>query len=311
MSKKKIIITGVAGFIGSNLADYLLKKGYANIVGIDNLSYGLKSQVPSQIDFFEYDIRSTNIFNIIEPNDIIFHMAAKNCIADCQADPLETADINITGTLNVFNAAVKKKVKKVIYAESSAVYEGAKKFPTSEDQEYPESIYAISKYCTHHFAKAYKQYYDLDTIALRYFNVYGPRQDYRRSIPPVIVSFIISMLKGERPVIYGDGSKKRDFVYIDDVNHFHKLVIEDTNANNQVYNLGYGKNYSIYELFLEIEAILKTGLKPIFKGNLPGEAQENLADITKAQSLGWNPHFDIEIGIEKSIDYIKEEVLNK
>ena len=222
MSKKKIIITGVAGFIGSNLADYLLKKGYANIVGIDNLSYGLKSQVPSQIDFFEYDIRSTNIFNIIEPNDIIFHMAAKNCIADCQADPLETADINITGTLNVFNAAVKKKVKKVIYAESSAVYEGAKKFPTSEDQEYPESIYAISKYCTHHFAKAYKQYYDLDTIALRYFNVYGPRQDYRRSIPPVIVSFIISMLKGERPVIYGDGSKKRDFVYIDDVNHFHK-----------------------------------------------------------------------------------------
>ncbi|MBC8146554.1 MAG: hypothetical protein H8E98_01045, partial [Bacteroidetes bacterium] len=106
-------------------------------------------------------------------------------------------------------------------------------------------------------------------------------------------------------------SKKRDFVYIDDINHFHKLIIEDTNANNQVYNLGYGKNYSVYDIFLAIEFILKTGLKPIFKGNLPGESQENLADITKAQSLGWKPHFDIEIGLEKSIDYIKEEVLNK
>ena len=307
----KIIITGTAGFIGSNLADYLLKEGFTNIVGIDNLSYGLKSQVPPQIDFFKVDIRSSNIFNIFEKDDIIFHLAAKNCIADCQLDPLETADINITGSLNVFNAAIKKNVNKVIYAESSAVYEGANIFPTSEDKEGPESIYAISKYCTHHFAKAYKQYYDLDTIALRYFNVYGPRQDYRRSIPPVIVSFIISMLKGERPVIYGDGSKKRDFVYIDDINQFHKIIIEDNIANNQVYNLGYGTNYSVYDLFLEIEAILKTGIKPIFKDNLPGEAQENLADITKAQNLGWNPHFDIAAGLVNSIEYIKEEILNK
>ena len=307
----KIIITGVAGFIGSNLAEYLLKEGYKKIIGIDNLSYGLKSQIPPHIDFFEYDIRSSDIINLFEEDDIVFHLAAKNCIADCQADPLETADINISGTINVFNAAVKKKVKKVIYAESSAVYEGVNAFPTSEEQVKPKSFYAISKFCIHYFAKAYKQYYDLDTIALRYFNVYGPRQDYRRSIPPVIVSFIISMLKGERPVIYGDGSKKRDFVYIDDINQFHKIIIEGNNANNQVYNLGYGKNYSVYDLFLEIEAILKTGLKPIFKDNLPGEAQENLADIKKAQNIGWKPHFDIETGLVNSIEYIKEKGLNK
>jgi len=306
----KIIITGVAGFIGSNLADYLIKEGFTNIVGIDNLSYGLKSQVPTKIDFFEYDIRSSDIINLFEEDDIVFHLAAKNCIADCQADPLETADINISGTINVFNAAVKKKVKKVIYAESSAVYEGVNVFPTSEEQVKPKSFYAISKYCIHHFAKSYKQYYGLDTIALRYFNVYGPRQDYRRSFPPVIVSFIMSMLKGERPVIYGDGTKKRDFVYIDDINHFHKLIITEERALNKIFNLGYGKNYSVYDLYLEIEAILKTGLKPIYKDNLPGETQENLADITRVQNLGWKPEFDIADGLIKSIKYIKQNVLN-
>lgn len=307
----KIIITGIAGFIGSNLADYLLKKDYNNIIGIDNLSYGLKSQIPQPIEFFKYDIRSSEIFDLFEENDIIFHLAAKNCIVDCQADPLETADINITGTLNVFNAAIKKKVRKVIYAESSAIYEGVKVFPTPEEQVKPESFYAISKYCTHQFAKSYKQYFGLDSIALRYFNVYGPRQDYRRSIPPVIVSFIISMLKGERPVIYGDGTKKRDFVYIEDINHFHKIIIEENKADNETFNLGYGKNYSIIDIFLKIEAILKTGLKPIFKEDLSGEAQKNLADITKAKSLGWKPHFDISSGLVNSIEYIKNEVLNK
>ena len=306
----KIIITGVAGFIGSNLAEYLLKEGYKKIIGIDNLSYGLKSQIPPHIDFFEYDIRSSDIINLFEEDDIVFHLAAKNCIADCQADPLETADINISGTINVFNAAVKKKVKKVIYAESSAVYEGVNVFPTSEEQVKPKSFYAISKYCIHHFAKSYKQYYGLDTIALRYFNVYGPRQDYRRSFPPVIVSFIMSMLKGERPVIYGDGTKKRDFVYIDDINHFHKLIITEERALNKIFNLGYGKNYSVYNLYLEIEAILKTGLKPIYKDNLPGETQENLADITRVQNLGWKPEFDIADGLIKSIKYIKQHVLN-
>tara|TARA_B100000315_G_scaffold186602_1_gene176024 strand:- start:363 stop:1301 length:939 start_codon:yes stop_codon:yes gene_type:complete len=305
----KIIITGVAGFIGSNLADSLIKEGYKNIIGIDNLSYGLKSQIPNEVDFFQHDIRSSQIFDVFDEGDTVFHLAAKNSIVDCQTNPLETVDININGTLNVFNAAIKKKVRKVIYAESSAVYEGINVFPTTEDQLKPESFYAISKFCTHYFAKSYKQYFGLDSIALRYFNVYGPRQDYRRSIPPVVVSFIISMLKGERPVIYGDGTKKRDFVYVDDVNEFHLITLEDNRTDGETFNLGSGKNYSVLDIYHELESILDTGLEPIFKDDLPGEAQENLADISMANKVGWEPKTDLRQGLLNSIEYIQENVL--
>ncbi len=305
---KKILITGIAGFIGSNLADRLVKEGY-EVVGVDNLSYGVMEQVPKQVAFHKMDIRSKDIYPLFEGIDTVFHFAAKNSIIDCQHDPLETADINVTGTVNVFLASAKAKVRKVIYAESSAIYEGSKILPTPEEDEHPESFYAVSKMATKYFGQGFERFYGLKTTALRYFNVYGPRQDYRRTIPPVFSAFIIKLLKGERPVIFGDGSKRRDFIHVDDINDFHILAMHDDRTNGQVYNLGTGSNVSIMEIYQTIAGLLNTSLQPDLRPNQAGEAQENLADITKAKALGWAPKTSLKQGLQGSIDYIKEKVL--
>tara|TARA_X000001036_G_C20604944_1_gene776536 strand:+ start:175 stop:1095 length:921 start_codon:yes stop_codon:yes gene_type:complete len=305
----KILITGVAGFIGSNLASHLISKGH-QIIGIDDLSYGLISQVPSKVDFHKANILDKNIYNLFKKVDIVFHFAAKNCISDCQVDPLATANTNIVGTISIFEASRKFNIKKVIYAESSAIYEGAKTFPTKEIDEFPESFYAISKLTTKFFAAAYKRYSNLNTIGLRYFNVYGPKQDYRRSIPPLMSAIIIKLLNGEKPIIYGNGDKRRDFIYIDDVNRFHELLINNVKITNGIYNIGYGANYSVNEINQSIQKILKIQIKPDYKKDLPGEAFQNLADITSAKKLGWSPKIDLESGLKLSIDYIRNNVLS-
>ncbi len=304
----KVMITGVAGFIGSNLADFLISRDF-DVIGLDNLGYGVKEQVPEGVDFHCVDVRSKDIYTLFTGVDAVFHLAAKNCISDCQDNPVETTDINITGTVNIFEAAHRAGVRKVIYAESSAIYEGSSIFPTPEIDTNPHSFYAVSKVSTAYFSEAYRRYYGQNTTALRYFNVYGPRQDYRRTIPPVISSFIIAMLQGQRPVIHGDGSKKRDFVYVDDVNEFHHIILKDNRTDGETYNLGYEKNYSVLDIYHELESILNTGLEPIFKDDLPGEAQENLADISKAKELGWEPKTELRQGLIKSIEYIQENVI--
>ncbi len=308
MSKMKILITGVAGFIGSNLADYLLSKGY-EIVGIDDLSYGLIEQVPQKVEFHEADITNRKIFPLFNDVDIVFHLAAKNCISDCQLDPVETASINVVGNVNVFEAGKKAAVKKIVYAESSAVYEGSSFFPTPEEDENPESFYAVSKMAGKLFADAYRRYSYLNTIALRYFNVYGPKQDYRRSLPPLMCAIIINLLKGNSPVIYGDGQKRRDFVYIDDINRFHELLMKDESVNSGTFNLGFGQNYSVLEVYETISKLLENDIAPDFKPDLPGEAFQNLADISKAKNLGWKPQINLEEGLKLSIDYIRNNVL--
>jgi len=304
----KILITGVAGFIGSNLAHSLLKRNFT-VIGIDNLSYGVKDQIPKGVIFHKIDIRDKNISQLFEKVDYVFHLAAKNCITDCQENPLETFDINVNGTINIFDAALKNNVKKVIYAESSAVYEGSKVLPSKESDIAPESIYAISKITTNLIAKDYFKTKGLITTGLRYFNVYGPRQDYRRTIPPVFSAFIINLLNNKRPTIFGDGSKKRDFIYVDDVNRFHLMCIENADTNNDIFNIGSGKNYSIKSIYKNITDILNLDIKPIFGQNFDFEAQENLANIDKAQKIGWSPKVSLSNGLKKSIDYIKEHVI--
>jgi len=297
----------VAGFVGSNLAERLLKEGY-QVAGIDNLAYGLRENVPDGVEFHKRDIRDRGIYGLFEGVDAVFHLAAKNCISDCQADPIETADINVTGTINVFEAARRAGVRKIIYAESSALYEGSAVFPTPESEVRPESFYAVSKLAGMHFAEAYKRYYGMTFTALRYFCVYGPVQDYRRTIPPVMSAFIIKLLKGERPVIYGTGEKRRDFVYVADVNDFHLLCLRDSRTDNETYNLGSGENHSVLEIYNKVSRILGVRIEPEFKPDLPGEAQKTLADISKASALGWKPKTDLETGLIHAVDYIKSEM---
>lgn len=306
--KRRVAITGVAGFIGSNLADRLLSEGDA-VIGIDNLAYGVREQVPDGVDFRQIDVRDPLLAAHVTGVDAIFHLAAKNCIADCQADPVETSDVNVTGMINVFEAARRAGVARIVYAESSAVYEGTTIFPTPESENRPLSFYAVSKTAGMLFADAFARFHGIQATALRYFNVYGPRQDYRRTIPPAMSAFVIKLLRGERPTIYGSGEKRRDFVYVDDVNDFHVRCLDDSRTIGNTYNLGSGVNYSVLEIYRRVAELLHTNVAPEMRPDLPGEAQATLADISAARALGWEPRIGLDEGLQRSIDYIKTNVL--
>jgi nucleoside-diphosphate-sugar epimerase len=304
------LVTGVAGFIGSNLAERLVADGH-RVVGLDNLAYGVIEQVPEGVEFHELDVRDPATYRLYDGIDVVFHLAAKNCIADCQADPVDTFAINVHGTAHVFEASRRARVRKVVYAESSALYEGVATLPTPESETSPVSFYALSKEAGRLVASGYERFFGLTTTALRYFCVYGPRQDYRRTIPPVMSAFIIKLLRGERPVIYGSGEKRRDFVYVDDVNDFHLLCAFDGRTDGKTYNVGAGVSYSVREIFDRIAGLLGSKVQPLYQPDLPGEADQTLADIGLARALGWEPKVDLTAGLERSIAYIREHVTGR
>jgi UDP-glucose 4-epimerase len=310
MAKKKILVTGVAGFVGSNLADRLVREGYS-VVGIDNLSEGFIEQVPKEVEFHQLDVRSKDILPLFNGIDVVFHLAAKTCVPECQVAPYETADNNVMGTLNVFDAARAAKVGRVIYVESSAIYEGSTVIPTPESDFAPRTFYGISKGVDHLFAKAYQEFFGMKMVGLRYFNVYGPRQDYRRATPPVMSRFIIKILMGQRPPVYTDGSERRDYVHVDDVNDLHMILIENEAAVGKdltVLNVGSGKNYSILDVLAAIEEVMGVKANPESVPSVPGSAQVTLADITAARKLGWEPKMSLNEGLKGMLDYVKAEI---
>jgi len=304
----RILITGVAGFIGGHLASRLTNDGHT-VLGIDDLSAGVIENVPPEVLFSRADIRSREIFPLFEGVDAVFHLAAKNCLPDCLKDPVETAEINVGGTTNVLEAARRSGVRKLVYADTSAEYEGVADLPSRVDRVAPLSMYARSKRAGAMFCEAYASFYDLRLTTVRYFNVYGPAQDWRRTVPPLMSAFAIKLLRRERPIIYGTGEKRRDFIYIDDVTDFNVLALRDSRTDGGVYNVGTGVNYSVNDIFHEVEAILQTGLKPIYEDDLPGEAEATLAGIEGELKLGWRPRVGLRDGIERSIAYVRGKVL--
>jgi UDP-glucose 4-epimerase len=306
---RRILITGVAGFVGSNLARHLLDRGYS-VVGIDNLVAGTLENLDPRVDFHRLDIRAPEIYPLFHDVDGVFHLAAKCSLSDCLSHPLEAASVNVTGTLNVLEAVRRNKTRKLIYADTSAEYEGIHEFPTSENKVHPIGVYAASKHGGAAFCDSYRELYGVDVTTVRYFNVYGPAQDWRRVVPPVMSAFIIRMLSGQQPTIYGDGEKRRDFIYVDDVNALHERVLQDPRATGRVFNVGSGTNLSVNEVYELIEAQLRTGITPLYKPDLPGEARITLADISNAQELGWQPAIDVEEGLRRTIRYIQDRVLS-
>ncbi len=300
-SKKTIAVTGAAGFIGSNLCRMLLQEGY-RVVGIDNLSAGTLGNLPKGVELLRVEIRDLEAFRpAFRGARAVFHLAAKNCLIDCLRNPAETASINVHGTANVLEACLANGVDRLIYADSSAEYEGIRNFPTPVDAVCPLGPYAVSKRAGWLFCDAYARLKNLRLTTLRYFNVYGPAQDFRRVVPPVISAFIMKLLAGERPVIYGSGEKRRDFIYVDDVNRFHLLCFRDERTVGKIYNVGSGVNHSIRDVFRAIEDVLRTGLSPLHEPDLPGEAEVTLADIRNERKLGWEPHVGFREGIERSV----------
>lgn len=303
----RVLITGVAGFIGSNLAERLVRNAYT-VRGIDNFTAGVAEQVPEEVELHRADIRSRDVATLFKGVDVVFHLAAKNCVSDCQDHPYETADVNILGTLNVFDAAREAGVKRIIYAESSAIYEGTDTLPTPETDSTPETFYAITKATNHLFSRAYQRFYGMKMVGLRYLNVYGPRQDYRRAVPPVMSAFIIGLLTGQTPLIFGDGTRRRDFIHVDDINDFHVLCISNENVLNRVFNLGCGINYSIQQIYNMIEDILGVSVAPRYLSGVNGGPCANLADISQALSVGWKPKIELKEGLKGMVEYIRAEI---
>jgi UDP-glucose 4-epimerase len=304
--QKTVMITGAAGFVGSNLAKRLLDRGYT-VVGIDDLSAGTLDNVDVRVQFHKLDFRSSRIFELARGADAIFHLAAKTSLTACLEQPIKAANINTVGTLNMLEVARKLNIPKFVYADTSAEYEGILDFPTSEDRVSPIGIYAASKHGGWSFCESYKRLYGMDIVVVRYFNVYGPAQDWRRVIPPVMCSFILRMLRGQQPIIYGTGEKRRDFIYVDDVNDLHLVLLENSASAGAILNVGTGTNLSVNEVFELVEEQLKTGLRPIYRQELPGEAEVTLADISRAKALGWAPKIDAREGLRRSIRYLKAQ----
>lgn len=296
---KKVLVTGVAGFIGSNLADRLLAAGY-EVIGLDNLAYGREEQIPQGIDFKKIDIRSKDIYPAFEGVHTVFHLAAKNDLISCQEDPVETMSINVHGTANVFEASRRAGVKKVVFSSSSALEEGETRL---------KGFYAISKTTCEKIADGYHAAFGLSYVLLRYFNAYGPRQDYRRAHPPVMSAFIIKILKGEPPVLFeGYKENKRDFIYVDDINDFNILCIENDNVNNKLFRLGAGESSSIEDVWRVAKKISGTDLEPVIKPRSSTDISTvTLADTKEAKNLGWHPKTSLEDGLSAQFEYLKSE----
>ncbi len=295
----KVIVTGVAGFIGSNLADRLLSAGY-HVVGIDNLAYGLREQISAGVEVHLADVRSEDIRPLFKGVDVVFHLAAKNDLIACQQDPVETMQVNVAGTTNVFEAARRAGVRKIVLATSSAVEEGEARL---------NGFYAISKLTSERIAAGYQQAFGLPYVAVRYFNVYGPRQDYRRGHPPVISAFILKLLAQERPVLFeGYQKNKRDFIYVDDINDFHLQCIVDDRLNGKLYRLGTGESLSMDEVWQTVKAVTGSDIEPLV---LPRAVEDTptvgLADISEALAVGWTPKTQFIHGVRAQYEFLKRE----
>ena len=299
------IVTGGAGFIGSHIADKLLKDGHRVRV-IDNLSTGNAQNMQhlNGVEFHEVSITDKEALTpIFEGVDTVFHQAALPSVPRSVADPLETHEHCLTGTLNVLLAARDAGVRRVVYAASSSAYgdaDGDQKVETMPSR--PISPYGVAKLAGEYYCQVFTEVYGLETVCLRYFNVFGARQDPASQYAAVIPHFITAMLEGKRPVIFGDGLQTRDFTYIDNVVYGNLLAASAPEAAGHVINLATGGQVSVLELVEKLNRILGTSLEPIFDPPRPGDIKHSRAGIDKAgELLDFAPIVDFDSGLECTV----------
>ncbi|USN94562.1 MAG: NAD-dependent epimerase/dehydratase family protein [Candidatus Nomurabacteria bacterium] len=293
-NNKKIVITGGAGFIGSNLAEKLVDLGY-NVTIVDNLSQGKKERCPHHSNLIVEDIKNYNkLLEIFKDTDTVFHVAAIPRVPYSIEYPLETNEANITGTLNVLMAAKESGVRRVVYSASSSAYGEQKIMPLTEEMTpKPVHPYGIQKYVGELYCRVFSDIYNLETVCLRYFNVYGRHQNPDGPYAGVVVKFLKNRKLNLPLTIVGDGLQSRDFTHVSDVVNANILAMESANVGKgEVLNVGYGKNITVLELANMIGGELK--YEPERK-----EAKHSLADISKIKKLiGWEPKVKIEDGLE-------------
>jgi UDP-glucose 4-epimerase len=266
---EKVVITGGAGFIGSNLGHMLYSKGY-DVLLLDDLSFGhldnLQKNGKSFGTFKKIDIRSSELKNYFSGADYVFHLAGISTLPICQSEPVNSIDVNVTGTVNVLEAARLSDVQRVIFASTAGVYENNTKFPCEEDDVIePTLTYTLTKSFCEKLCDSYKKLYGLETCVTRYNNVYGPNQDIKRTSPPFVAYVIRELLNNNSPVFHSNGNQKRDYVFIDDVNNLNYLCMNHPNANGEIFNVSSGVAYSVNEIYKIIAFLLKSDIKPIFR----------------------------------------------
>ena len=302
------LVTGGAGFIGSNLVEALLMRG-EKVRVVDNFSTGKKENlIPflSDIELIEGDIADPSISKkAVKGVEYILHEAALGSVARSVDDPIATNRANIDGTLNLLIAAKDENIQRFVLAASSSCYGDSEELPKREDMPVnPLSPYAVTKLTQEHYCKVFYHIYGLPTVILRYFNVYGPRQDPNSIYSAVVPIFISRLLKGERPTIFGDGEQSRDFTFVEDVVNANILACKTPNIEGEIFNIAYGQRITINKLFGIIKKRINSNLEPIYGDKRPGEVRHSLADISKAKKLmGYKSRFSIEDGISKTIEY--------
>jgi UDP-glucose 4-epimerase len=299
----KYVVTGGAGFIGSHIAESLA--GEHEVVILDDFSSGKQKNLhgfSKSVRVIHGSISDPAILNTaFEGADGIFHHAAIASVAKSVDDPLSTNDTNITGTLNVLLAARDCGVKKVVFASSSALYGDDPTLPKREDMPpHLLSPYAVSKLTGEHYCKVFSDLYGVKTVSLRYFNVYGPRQDPSSDYAAVIPKFIARLLNNERPVIFGDGKQTRDFVFVRDVVRANLLAMESPVTG--IFNIGSGQRLDLNSLSKTLSEVMKVDLAPVYEKPRTGDVRDSVSDITAAKtSLGYEPRYSLKDGLAETI----------
>ena len=310
----KVVVTGGAGFIGSNLAEELVEQGN-NVIIVDDLSTGKVSNINPILQNGKTDFINGNITSLpllqeaFSGADYVFHQAAIPSVPRSVKDPEASNNANINGTLNVLIAARDNNVKKVVYASSSSVYGDTPTLPKTEDMvPNPLSPYAVTKLTGELYCQVFNDIYGLKTVCLRYFNVFGPRQDPHSAYAAVIPLFINLVLEGKSPVIFGDGEQTRDFSYVRDVVKANIQAAESQATG--IYNLGSSQRITINELVnLILELAKKPDIKAVYQEPRPGDIVHSLSDISKAKAaFGYNPAYSFKQGLEETFNYSRSSL---
>jgi UDP-glucose 4-epimerase len=307
----RVIVTGGAGFIGSHIVEELAKRD-TRVIIIDNLSTGKMSNLESirgrkNIEFIEGIIMDLTLLRrLFSGADYVLHQAAMPSVPRSIKNPRTSHDANATGTLNVLIAARDKGVKRVVYASSSSVYGDTPTLPKVEDMTpNPQSPYAVAKLTGEYYCRVFNKIYGLDTVCLRYFNVYGPRQDPDSPYAAVIPLFFRHALEGKPPVIFGDGEQSRDFTFVKDVAEANVQAAE-SNATG-VFNLGNGRRVTINRLAqLIIRLAGNKSVRPVYHDPRPGDVKHSLADIKKAETFGYHPKYSLEEGLKEVVKHLRK-----
>ena len=311
----KYLITGGAGFIGSNLARFLLEKNH-NVVVLDNFATGKREnlqEIQERITLMEGDIRNrATVDQAIEGCAAVFHQGALGSVPRSIDAPLTSHDVNVNGTITVLEAARSAGVKRVVFAASSSAYGNQPVSPKQEDMPVlPISPYAASKAACEAYMQAYADAYTMETVSLRYFNVFGPRQDPFGAYAAVIPAFVSSLLKEKPPIVYGDGEQSRDFCHVENVCRANWLAANAPaeHCDGRPINIACHESVTLNQILDKLQQLLKTGVQAVYTDVRPGDVKHSLADITRArEKLGYEPSVNFSQGLEMAIDWYKNNL---